>query len=86
MARVKRLHARWLRLQVLFGAFPLFALFNRFQPILTDGNGRDMIPGLLPVYLGRHLNLLLALSLAGLAVSEILRRRFHSRNKDLLDF
>lgn len=79
--RLKRIHGRWTGLQALFGAAPIFALINRFHPILTDGYGRDPIPYLLPSWLGRHHNLLLALSLALLAASEILRRRFHKRHK-----
>lgn len=84
-ARLKRVHSRWLAMQALFGSLPVFALVNRFHPILTDGYGRDLIPTLLPTWLGRHHNLLLALSLACLAASEIFRRRFFARYKDELE-
>ena len=80
--RLKKVHARWVLWQALLGAGPVFALVNRFQPILADGTGKDLIPGLLPGPLQAHYNLMLALSLAALAVSELLRRRFYNRHKE----
>ena len=80
--RLKRVHKRWARLNVLFGALPVFAIVNRFQPMLTDGYGGDLIPSLLPEALASRYNLFLAAALAGLLISEILRRRFHAKHKE----
>ena len=78
---LKRVHKRWGRLNVLFGALPVFALVNRFQPMLTDGYGGDLIPSLLPSILFARYNLILAVALVALVASELFRRRFHTRHK-----
>jgi hypothetical protein len=80
--RLKRVHKRWAMLNLLFGALPVFALVNRFQPMLTDGYGGDLIPSLLPEVLASRYNLILAAALVLLVVSEIMRRRFHARHKE----
>jgi hypothetical protein len=80
--RLKRVHKRWARLNGLCGALPIFALINRFRPMLTDGYGGDLIPTLLPEPLAAHYNAILAVALAALAVSELLRRRFHKRHAE----
>jgi hypothetical protein len=67
--------------QSLLGGLPLFALINKFSPILTDGGGGDLLPTLLPAPLAAHYNLFLAMLLGGLAASEGLRRRFQARHK-----
>ncbi len=83
--RVRRRHRTWTVVQAFLGVFPVFALVNRFHPILTDGYGRDVVPGLLPEALARHHGLVLALGLAALAASELLRRRYHARHRDEID-
>ena len=75
--RLKRLHKRWVILNVLCGAGPVFALVNKFQPMLTDGYGGDLLPTLLPEFLAPNYNAILAGLLALLTGSELLRRRFH---------
>ncbi|MEO7427171.1 MAG: hypothetical protein ABI036_18430 [Fibrobacteria bacterium] len=80
--RLKRTHRRWIILQSLLGSLPVFAIVNRFQPILTDGYGGDALPSLLPDALAAHYNLLLAAALAALGISELGRRLFHKRHKD----
>lgn len=80
--RLKRMHTRWVRIQTLLGIGPVFALINRFRPMLTDGYGGDLLPTLLPEPLADHYLLILGFALAGLAVSELLRRRFHARHKE----
>lgn len=75
--RLKRVHRRWAILNASLGAAPVFALVNKFQPMLTDGYGGDMIPTLLPDGLFSWYNTLLAGTLAALTLSELLRRRFH---------
>ena len=80
--RLKRVHRRWMITQALLGFFPVFALVNKFQPMLTDGYGRDLVPALLPGYPAAHYNLFLAGALAALAASELLRRLFHKRHKE----
>lgn len=83
--RIRKAHRRWQVAQALLGAPPVFALVNKFHPILADDYGRDLLPTLLPDGLGRHYNAELALCLALLAVSELLRRRFHARHRDELE-
>lgn len=80
--RLKRVHKRWARLNVVFGALPVFAIINRFQPMLTDGYGGDLIPSLLPESLAPRYSLILVAALAGLVASELLRRRFHAKHKE----
>lgn len=80
--RLKKVHARWVVLQSVFGALPLFAIVNKFRPMLDDGYGGDLIPTLLPEPVQPHYNLILGLLLAALAASELLRRRFHARHKE----
>ncbi|GEM_PF-5471344 len=80
--RLKRVHARWSRLNVLFGILPVFCLINRFKPMLSDGYGGDLIPSLLPEALSAHYNLILLAALVILLASELLRRRFHSQHKE----
>ncbi|MDB5051509.1 MAG: hypothetical protein JWO30_4580 [Fibrobacteres bacterium] len=80
--RLKRVHRRWQILEYLLGAFPVFAIVNKFRPMLTDGYGGDLLPSLLPDFLSERYNLILALALAFLVVSELLRRRFHKRHKE----
>jgi hypothetical protein len=80
--RLKRVHKRWARLNALFGALPAFALINRFQPMLTDGYGGDLIPTLLPEPIARHYSLILITALAALGISELFRRRFHNKHKE----
>jgi hypothetical protein len=80
--RLKKIHQRWVALQSVLGALPLFALVNRFRPMLTDGYGGDLLPTLLPDFMAQRYNLILAAALSSLAVSEILRRRFHKLHKD----
>lgn len=75
--RLKRLHKRWIIANVAYGAGPVFALVNKFQPMLTDGYGGDLLPALLPDSLLPNYNGLLASLLAFLTASELLRRRFH---------
>jgi hypothetical protein len=84
--RLQRRHKRWVRLQALLGIAPVFAVANKIHPMVTDGYGGDLLPTLLPGWLGRHYLALLAVCLAALAASEILRRRFHARHKDDLEF
>jgi hypothetical protein len=83
--RLKRVHSIWVRSQFILGAMPVFCLINRFQPILSDGYGGDLIPSLLPESLSGHYNLLIVIGLLALAMSEILRRRFHARHKEDLN-
>ncbi len=83
--RIRRTHRRWQVAQALFGALPVFALVNKFRPILADDYGRDLLPSLLPHGLGGHYNAELALCLALLAISELLRRRYHARHRDELE-
>jgi hypothetical protein len=83
--RIRRTHRRWQIAQALLGAFPVFAVVNKIRPILTDDYGRDLLPSLLPHGLGSHYNAELALCLALLAASELLRRRFHARHRDELE-
>ncbi|HLP40922.1 MAG TPA: hypothetical protein VK465_05400, partial [Fibrobacteria bacterium] len=52
--RVRGIHRVWSLSQALLGAGPLFALINLVQPILTDGYGRDALPGFLPRWLAAH--------------------------------
>ena len=85
VVRLKRAYRRWGLIQWALGALPIFALINSFQPILSDGYGHDLLPGFLPEALARHYHLILAACIAGLAVSEFLRRRFHTRHKADLD-
>ncbi|MDB5102554.1 MAG: hypothetical protein JWP91_243 [Fibrobacteres bacterium] len=80
--RLKRVHKRWARLNALLGVFPVFAVINRFQPMLTDGYGGDLIPSLLPEALAGRYNMILAAALAVLVASEVMRRRFHARHKE----
>lgn len=75
--RLKRLHKRWVILNVAYGAGPVFALVNKFQPMLTDGYGGDLLPTLMPESVVPNYNALLASVLALLTASELLRRRFH---------
>ncbi len=75
--RLKRVHTRWIRINILCGLAPLFAIVNKFQPMLTDGYGNDLVPTLLPTAIGAHYNAILAFLLALLTASELLRRRFH---------
>lgn len=83
--RVRHIHRAWSLSQALLGAGPLFALINLVQPILTDGQGRDALPGLLPSWLAGHYETALAAALFCLAVSEFLRRRYHARHRDELE-
>jgi hypothetical protein len=69
-------------LQALAGALPVFAIFNKFRPMLTDGYGGDLLPTLLPEFLSARYNLILAAALLALVVSEFFRRRFHNRHKE----
>jgi hypothetical protein len=80
--RLKRMHTRWVRIQALLGILPVFAIINRFHPMITDGYGNDLLPTLLPEPVAEHYLAILAAALAVLAVSELLRRRFHSKHKD----
>lgn len=80
--RLKRVHKRWARLNALFGALPVFGIINRFQPMLSDGYGGDLIPSLLPEGLAPRYNLILVAALACLVASELLRRRFHAKHKE----
>ena len=80
--RLKKVYRRWGRIQWTLGALPVFAVINRFQPMLTDGFGGDLLPTLLPEALGRHYNLMLVVCLVALAASELMRRRFHARHKE----
>jgi hypothetical protein len=80
--RLKRIHRRWALLQSVFGALPVFAILNKFRPMLSDGFGGDLLPTLLPETVADHYNAILALGLAALAVSELLRRRFHNRHRE----
>ena len=77
---LKRRHRLWIVLDSVFGVFPLFAAINKVRPILTDGYDGDLLPTLLPEALGAHYNSILAALLAGLAASELLRRRFYRRH------
>jgi hypothetical protein len=61
---------------------PVFAVINKFRPMLTDGFGGDLLPTLLPDTLADHYNAILAIGLAALAASELFRRRFHNRHKE----
>jgi hypothetical protein len=72
-------------IQAVFGIFPLFGLVNRFQPVVTDGYGGDLLPAFLPDALAGHYDLLLAAGLTALAASEILRRRYQARHRDELE-
>jgi hypothetical protein len=80
--RLKRVHKRWAWLNALFGALPVFAIVNRFQPMLTDGYGGDLLPSLLPESMAGRYSLILVAALAGLVASELLRRRFHAKHKE----
>jgi hypothetical protein len=80
--RLKRVHRRWILLQSIFGALPVFAVINKFRPMLSDGFGGDLLPTLLPEPMAEHYNAILAIGLAALAVSEFFRRRFHNRHKE----
>ena len=80
--RLKRVHKRWAWLNAVFGSLPVFAIVNRFQPMLTDGYGGDLIPSLLPESVSERYSLILIAALAGLVASELLRRRFHARHKE----
>jgi hypothetical protein len=80
--RLKKIHARWVIGQAVLGAPFIFALINRFQPMLEDGRGGDLLPTLLPEALANHYGLMLASGLAGLVISELSRRRFHARHKE----
>lgn len=80
--RLKRVHTRWLRIQYGLGIFPVFAVINRFRPMLTDGYGQDLLPTLLPEFLAPFYSPILVAALVALVVSELLRRRFHSRHKE----
>jgi hypothetical protein len=83
--RLKRKHRSWVAANAVLGAGPLLAGLNKVQPILTDGYGGDLLPTLLPSALAAHYNTLLALGLAALAASELLRRRFYRKHeKDLV--
>jgi MYXO-CTERM domain-containing protein len=82
VVRLKKVHARWVLLQTLFGALPIFAIVNKFRPMLSDGYGGDLLPTLLPESWQPHYNLILGLALAVLAASELLRRRFHKLHKE----
>lgn len=79
--RLKKIHRRWVFLNAFFGTLPLFAIVNRFQPMLTDGYGRDLLPSLLPGTVAARYNMILAAALSALAISELLRRRFHKRHQ-----
>jgi hypothetical protein len=81
VVRLKKVHRRWVFLNAFFGTLPLFAIVNRFNPMLTDGYGRDLLPSLLPVPVAARYNLILAAALTALALSEFLRRRFHKRHQ-----
>lgn len=83
--RLKRVHKRWAWLNTLCGALPVFGVINRFQPMLTDGYGGDLMPSLLPEGLAPRYSLLLIAALTGLVTSELLRRRFHAKHKADLD-
>ena len=74
--RLKRVHARWIRINVLYGLAPVFAIVNKFQPMLTDGYGNDLLPTFFPAAMSAHYNALLAFLLAILVASEVFRRRF----------
>jgi hypothetical protein len=80
--RLKRVHTRWVTLQTVLGILPVFAIINRFRPMLTDGYGGDLLPTLLPEAMAGHYMQILAGALALLAVSELMRRRFHNRHKE----
>ncbi len=80
--RLKRVHKRWAWLNALYGALPVFAIVNRFQPMLTDGYGGDLIPSLLPEAVAGRYSLILVAALAVLLASELLRRRFHAKHKE----
>ncbi len=80
--RLKKVHQRWLRTQYILGALPVFAVINHFRPMLSDGDGGDLVPSLLPEAFGAHYNLILVGTLVMVAMSEFARRRFHSRHKD----
>lgn len=75
--RLKRKHRLWVILNGVLGAGPIFAVINKFRPILSDGDGGDLIPNLLPQALASHYNAILAGLLALLALSELARRRFY---------
>ena len=82
--RLKRAHRRWVFCNAIFGAGPLFAILNKVHPILTDGYDGDLLPTLFPEAIRAQYNTMLAVLLAGLAASELLRRRFHRvHEKDL---
>lgn len=83
--RLKRVHARWAMANAAMGSLPAFALINVFHPMLSDGYGGDLLPSLLPEAMANHYNLYLAAVLAALAISELLRRRFHARHKEDLN-
>lgn len=83
--RLKRVHSRWAKLNAVLGAVPVFALINRFQPMQSDGYGRDLLPSLLPENAAAHYNTMLAAALAALVASELLRRRFHARHREDLN-
>ncbi len=83
--RLKRVHSRWVLWQSLMGIFPVFALINKFRPVLSDGYGGDLIPTLLPDPLAAHYNLLLVAAVLPLLASEWMRRRFHKRHQDDLN-
>lgn len=80
--RLKRMHKRWGWCNVLFGALPVFGVANRFQPMLTDGYGDDLLPSLLPEAVAGRYSLILVAALAALLASELLRRRFHAKHKE----
>jgi hypothetical protein len=83
--RLKRVHRRWSIGNILFGAGPLFAGVNKFQPILTDGYGEDLLPSLLPASIGSHYYAFVAALLAILVLSELARRRFYRQHKADID-
>lgn len=84
VVRLKRIHKRWAVLNAVGGAGPVFALVNKFQPMLTDGYDGDLLPTLMPEALAGHYNTVLAGLLALLVGSELFRRRFHRlHEKDL---
>lgn len=80
--RLKRVHRRWALTELMLGVLPVFALINKFRPMLTDGYGGDLLPTLLPDALAAHYNLFLVGALIPLVASELLRRRFHNLHKE----
>jgi hypothetical protein len=75
--RLKGIHKRWVILNAGCGLLPIFAIVNKFQPMLTDGFGGDLLPTLFPDAVGAHYNAILAALLGALAASELFRRRFY---------